>query len=141
MNIELLKAFHRQSRIETDCPPVYLPLSACIYLAQAAQAVRAQWDPSHTNTADISETKTLVRKAFGQVLMYFRDVDLDEVSKAIPTWVELAKKAGDPSKLIADAFMDAMNVILTESSGPYKASSIFGVLCAVLDMSPDGLVS
>ena len=100
MNIELLKAFHRQSRIETDCPPVYLPLSAVCNLATAADYMRKSWDTSATNETDVDSAKQFVKQAFGKVLMYYRDIDLEEVSKAVPTWEDLAKKSGDPTKLV-----------------------------------------
>jgi len=140
MNIELLKAFHRQSRIETDCPPVYLPLSAVCDLATAADYMRKSWDTSATNEVDVDSAKQFVKQAFGKVLMYYRDIDLEEVSKAVPTWEDLAKKSGDPTKLVGDAFMDAIDTILTEGSGAYRATSIFGVICAVLKMNPEELV-
>ena len=141
MNIELLKKFHRDVRIATDCPAVYLPLSAACDLATAAEYMRKSWDTSATDETDVDNAKQFVKQAFGKVLMSYRDIDLEEVSKAVPTWEDLAKKSGDPTKLVGDAFMDAINTILTEDSGAYRATSIFGVICAVLKMNPEELIS
>jgi len=141
MNIELLKQLHRQARIDTNCPTTYLPLSIVSLLSSAAELMRGKWDPSCTTEPDQDEAWQIVKDAFGQVLVYYRDVDLEEVSKAIPAWKQLAEKAEqDPSKLIADAFMDAMGIILGESNSAYKATAIFGVLCAVLGRDPEELL-
>lgn len=141
MNIELLKKFHRDARIANSCPAKYLPLSAACDLTTAAEYMRKSWDPSTEGDNDTANAKAFISQAFGKVLACYVDIDLEEVSKAVPTWKTLAMKVEDPSKLVGDAFMDAISQILDDTSGAYKATSVFGVLCAVLDINPEELIS
>lgn len=141
MNIELLKKFHRDARIANSCPTKYLPLSAACDLTTAAEYMRKSWDSSTQDDTDVANAKAFVSLAFGKVLACYVDIDLEEVAKAVPTWKGLAMKVEDPSKLVGDAFMDAISQILDDTSGAYKATSVFGVLCAVLNLDPDELIS
>lgn len=121
-----------------------LPLKATICLSQVASILEVEWFPTGEGAfqVDLRDAWQEVQNAFRYVLLFHAaHADLDEISKTIPTWKQLAIEGveGPPRALIADALLDCIATII-DVENTYKAFACFGILCACFDKEPEELL-